>query len=147
MRKSKVCVVVPMLLVAVMVTTEKLKVVGVPEMVAVPLVLALKVNPAGRAPVSASVAVGWASTRAPTSTSLRAPGRTSSSTALPVEAPEMIRLTRELANQGRLAEALVLADKLVLAEKMNPVAHYLRAMILLEQGVLPEAAKALQRAV
>ena|SRR5664280_381341 len=31
MRKSKVCVVVPMLLVAVMVTTEKLKVVGVPE--------------------------------------------------------------------------------------------------------------------
>lgn len=58
MRKSKVCVVVPMLLVAVMVTTEKLKVVGVPEMVAVPLVLALKVNPAGRAPVSASVAVG-----------------------------------------------------------------------------------------
>src|SRR5664280_88520 len=58
MRKSKVCVVVPMLLVAVMVTTEKLKVVGVPEMVAVPLVLALKVNPLGRAPVSASVAVG-----------------------------------------------------------------------------------------
>jgi len=41
-----------------MVTTEKLKVVGVPEMVAVPLVLALKVNPLGRAPVSASVAVG-----------------------------------------------------------------------------------------
>ena len=31
MRKSKVCVVVPMLLVAVMVTTEKLKVVGGPE--------------------------------------------------------------------------------------------------------------------
>src|ERR1035441_7477133 len=58
MRKSKVCVVVPMLLVAVMVTNERLKVVGVPEMVAVPLVLALKVNPLGRVPVSASVAVG-----------------------------------------------------------------------------------------
>ncbi len=63
------------------------------------------------------------------------------------DAPEMIRLTRELANQGRLAEALTLADKLVLAEKLNPVAHYLRAMIVLEQGAMPEAAKALQRAV
>ena len=45
-------------MVAVMVTNERLKVVGVPEMVAVPLVLALKVNPLGRVPVSASVAVG-----------------------------------------------------------------------------------------
>lgn len=63
------------------------------------------------------------------------------------DAAEMIRLTRELANQGRLAEALALADKLVLAGKMNPVAHYLRAMIALEQGALPEASRALQRAV
>ena len=59
----------------------------------------------------------------------------------------MIRLARELANQGRLTEALALADRLVLAEKLNPVAHYLRAMIVLEQGVLPEAGQALQRAV
>ena len=63
------------------------------------------------------------------------------------DAQEMIRLARELANQGRLTEALALADRLVLAEKLNPVAHYLRAMIVLEQGVLPEAGQALQRAV
>lgn len=64
-----------------------------------------------------------------------------------MDAREMIQQTRELANQGRLAEALAWADKLVLAEKLNPVAHYLRAMIVLEQGALPEASKALQRAV
>ncbi|MCG3147874.1 MAG: hypothetical protein PCFJNLEI_01315 [Verrucomicrobiae bacterium] len=63
------------------------------------------------------------------------------------DAPAMIQLTRELANQGRLAEARALADKLVVAEKLNPVAQYLRAMIALEQGALPEAARALQRAV
>jgi chemotaxis protein methyltransferase CheR len=62
-------------------------------------------------------------------------------------APEMIRLARELANQGRLADALVWADKLVAAEKLNAVAHYLRAMIVLEQGASAEAAKALHRAV
>jgi chemotaxis protein methyltransferase CheR len=63
------------------------------------------------------------------------------------DVPEMILSTRELANQGRLAEALALADKLVMAAKLNPVAQYLRAMILMEQGALPEASKALQRAV
>ncbi|MFZ4394568.1 MAG: CheR family methyltransferase [Kiritimatiellia bacterium] len=68
-------------------------------------------------------------------------------TASPADGIEVIRLTRELANQGRLAEALTSAERLVLAEKLNPVAHYLRAMILQEQGALPEAAKALQRAV
>ncbi len=63
------------------------------------------------------------------------------------DAREMIQVTRELANQGRLALALAAADQLLLAEKLNPVAHYLRAMIVLEQGAQPEAAKALQRAV
>ena len=60
---------------------------------------------------------------------------------------ELIQVTRELANQGRLAEALAAADQLVRGEKLNPVAHYLRAMILLEQGALPEASKALRQAV
>ena len=65
----------------------------------------------------------------------------------PLEAQEMIRLARELANQGRLAEALALAGKLVLAEKLNPVAHYLQAMILQEQEAKPKAAEALRRAI
>jgi chemotaxis protein methyltransferase CheR len=54
---------------------------------------------------------------------------------------------RALANQGRLLDAMAAADRLVLAEKLNPAAHYLRAMIALELGALPEAAKALQRAI
>jgi chemotaxis protein methyltransferase CheR len=54
---------------------------------------------------------------------------------------------RELANEGRLAEALVCANRLVATEKMNPGAHYLRALILLEQGQLQEASKALHRAI
>lgn len=63
------------------------------------------------------------------------------------DGPEMIRMTRKLANEGRLAEALTWADRLVLAEKLSPLAHYLRAMIRLEQGALPDASRALQRAV
>lgn len=54
---------------------------------------------------------------------------------------------RELANEGRLEEALVCANQLVATEKLNPGAHYLRALILLEQGQLQEASKALHRAI
>jgi chemotaxis protein methyltransferase CheR len=64
-----------------------------------------------------------------------------------VATPEPVPDARTLANQGRLTEALAAADQLVRAEKLNPVAHYLRAMIALELGALPEAAKALQRVV
>lgn len=62
-------------------------------------------------------------------------------------AQQMIRSAREAANQGRLSEALVLVDRLLRIEKMNPIAHYLRAMILQEQGIILEAAKALRHAV
>jgi len=67
--------------------------------------------------------------------------------ASPSPVPAPVPDARALANQGRLAEALAAADQLVLTEKLNPVAHYLRAMIALELGALPEATKALQRAV
>ncbi len=65
----------------------------------------------------------------------------------PASAQERIRLTRELANQGRLSEALAAADALLRAERLNPVAHYLRAMILQEQGALLKAMEALRRAI
>jgi chemotaxis protein methyltransferase CheR len=57
------------------------------------------------------------------------------------------RTVRDLANEGRLAEALTCADEIVAAEKLNPRAHYLRALILLEQGASQDAAKALHRAL
>lgn len=63
------------------------------------------------------------------------------------DARELIQLTRELANHGRLTEALAAADTLMLAEKLNPVVHYLRAMILQEQGAMPQAVAALRRAI
>jgi chemotaxis protein methyltransferase CheR len=64
-----------------------------------------------------------------------------------VEASPAPSHARELANEGRLAEALVCADRMVAADKLNPRAHYLRALILLEQGAPTEAAQALQRAL
>jgi chemotaxis protein methyltransferase CheR len=57
------------------------------------------------------------------------------------------RTVRELANEGRLAEALACADRIVAVEKLNPRAHYLRALILLEQGALREADRELHRAL
>jgi len=100
-----------------------------------------------RPPVPVVVPVAPAVWEIPAETPLPAPMIEPRRGEPPPDAPEMIRLTRDLANQGRLAEALASSDKLVLAEKLNPVAHYLRAMILLEQGALPEAGQALQRAV
>ena len=97
------------------------------------------------APVMAPPAVVAGET--PSTIPCPAPAFEPSRVAPPAEAAELIRLTRELANQGRLAEALALADQVVRTKKLNPVAHYLRAMILLEQGALAEAAQALQRAV
>jgi chemotaxis protein methyltransferase CheR len=54
---------------------------------------------------------------------------------------------RELANQGRLAEALACTDRMVVAAKLNPRTHYLRALILQEQGATHDGIKELQRAV
>ncbi|MCL4552673.1 MAG: chemotaxis protein CheR [Candidatus Marsarchaeota archaeon] len=54
-------------------------------------------------------------------------------------------LTRANANQGRLSEALEWCDKSIAAGKLNPASHYLRAMILLEQGMIAEAVTSLKR--
>lgn len=52
---------------------------------------------------------------------------------------------RGLANSGRLEEALQSADRLLHLEKLNPAAQYVRALIVHEQGSLPEAISALRR--
>lgn len=56
-------------------------------------------------------------------------------------------LARALANQGRLTEALVWCDRWIAADKLEPAAHYLHAVILLEQGDPERARVSLQRAV
>jgi chemotaxis protein methyltransferase CheR len=56
-------------------------------------------------------------------------------------------LARALANQGKLAEALTWCDRLVAADKLDAAGHYLRAVVLLEQGDPAQARRALQRAV
>jgi hypothetical protein len=54
----KVWVAVPVLFLAVMVNVDVPPAVGVPEMVAFPLPLLVKVSPAGSAPVSVRVGAG-----------------------------------------------------------------------------------------
>jgi chemotaxis protein methyltransferase CheR len=56
-------------------------------------------------------------------------------------------LTRALANQGKLDDALALSERWVAADKLNASAYYLRAMILAELGDLKSARHCLQRAI
>jgi chemotaxis protein methyltransferase CheR len=55
-------------------------------------------------------------------------------------------LTRALANQGRLAEALEWSGHWIAADKIDPAAHYLRAIVLQETGEYEAARRSLQRA-
>jgi chemotaxis protein methyltransferase CheR len=63
------------------------------------------------------------------------------------ERPEFSTLARALANQGQLAEALTWCDRWIAAEKLNAAGHYLRAVVLLEQGDPEQARRSLQRAI
>ena len=54
-------------------------------------------------------------------------------------------LARALANQGRLADALGWCDRWIAADKVDAAGHYLRGVILLEQGDPDEARRSLQR--
>lgn len=54
-------------------------------------------------------------------------------------------LARIYANLGDLAEARSWAEYAIAADKINPASHYLRAMILQEQGVTEEAFASLRR--
>jgi chemotaxis protein methyltransferase CheR len=56
-------------------------------------------------------------------------------------------LTRSLANEGRLSEALVWSKQWVSAEKLNAAAHYLHATIAEELGDPETARRALQKSV
>ncbi len=56
-------------------------------------------------------------------------------------------LTRALANQGRLADALTWCERWIAADKTDPAGHYLHSMIVLEQGNPLRARASLQRAI
>lgn len=60
---------------------------------------------------------------------------------------ELMTSAKRLANEGRLQEALTLCDELVVLAKMDPAAHYLRAMVMHELGVVDEAVSALKRSI
>lgn len=65
----------------------------------------------------------------------------------PPPAAALAARARELAGLGRLDEAMLSADQAVAAAKLDPRAHYLRALILQERGARGEAAGEFQRAV
>lgn len=54
-------------------------------------------------------------------------------------------LVHALANQGRLDDALAWCGRWVAADKLSVAGHYLRAVVLLEQGRLDEARRSLQQ--
>ena len=61
------------------------------------------------------------------------------------DSPRYSLLARSLANQGRLNDALAWCDRWIAAEKLNHAAHYLRAMVLLEQHAVDLAHASLLR--
>lgn len=70
-----------------------------------------------------------------------APGQTEK------EFGEAAKQARQLADRGRLADALVLCEEAIKYDKLNPTLPYLQATILQEMGKTDEAAAALQRAL
>ncbi|MEI6563021.1 MAG: CheR family methyltransferase [bacterium] len=56
-------------------------------------------------------------------------------------------MAQELANQGKLEEALTWCGQALAANPLDPTCHYLRAVILSEQGNVAEAARAYHRCI
>ena len=54
---------------------------------------------------------------------------------------------RTMANQGLLAEAIALCDLAIALDKVDPSTHYLRAIVLNEQGNQDQASQAFGRAI
>lgn len=60
---------------------------------------------------------------------------------------KMSNQARQLADQGKLPDALALCEEAKKYDKLNPALHYLQATILQEMGKLDDAAASLQRAL
>lgn len=61
--------------------------------------------------------------------------------------PAFSLLAHSLANLGRLDDALSWCERWVAAGKLSPASHYLRAMVLLEQGAAEQASASLRKAL
>lgn len=61
--------------------------------------------------------------------------------------PDPSQQARVLANEGKLPEALLWCERWILADKLEPAAHYVRAVVLMEQGGHEQAREALRRAI
>lgn len=61
--------------------------------------------------------------------------------------PAFSLLARALGNQGKLVDALAWCDRWIAADKLDCAAHYLRAVVLIEQGNTEQARRSLQRAI
>lgn len=61
------------------------------------------------------------------------------------DAGDISRPVRELANQGNLSEALLVCERLILENKLDPVLYFLQASILQEQNRNHEAIASLKR--
>lgn len=64
-----------------------------------------------------------------------------------IDSKTFLLLTRALANQGKLADALLWCDRRVEAEKLDANVHYLRAIVLQELGDSDQSRHSLQRAI
>ncbi len=65
----------------------------------------------------------------------------------PAEAAALLSTARSLADEGRLAEALVACDRLLECRKLDAPSHYLKAVIFEELGESEKAAAAFRNAV
>jgi chemotaxis protein methyltransferase CheR len=65
----------------------------------------------------------------------------------PADVESILRHARRHANQGRLTEALDWSERGLRADRLDPVAHYVQATILVELGRHAEAVLAFQRAL
>jgi chemotaxis protein methyltransferase CheR len=93
----------------------------------------------GRHTEAADILLGWLSRSPPTPAPVTPPAAWH---------PGLLSLlTRALANQGRLTEALAWSEHWIAADKLDPAAHYLRAIVLQETGELEAARRCLGRAV
>lgn len=75
------------------------------------------------------------------------PAHSAESTALPENHAKLRRAARRLANRGKLAEALECCERWVVTDRVNPCAHYFRAVILQEQGAIADAVTSLRAAL
>ena len=95
------------------------------------------------APAQAAAAPAASARAAPAATTPAAPAATAPMAAGPD--PSQMAAVRELANQGKLGEALLACERALAAGRLDADLHYLRAVILHEQERDDEAKAALKR--